>query len=187
LNGTGPIKTAHVKSKSVLMTLCLYLFKYNEDGSMSQKSNLARQLRRSSQNGHTKGLCLDNSMGNLSLNSDKEPSCSSTQLSKGTRGLQHNTRSLSTPKHYGSTLVGSGTDGLGILRNVGSAVPNLQTGSGSVFVQRIVNSAGQPRKVVMPVEQGSRSGPAQPDRKKREGSPSRRFTSPGRVSVSQGN
>jgi hypothetical protein len=161
--------------------------KYNEEGSKSQKAGPS-SMKRSTQNGLSKGVCLDNSMGSLSLNLDKEPSCSSSQFSKGTRGQQYNTRSLSTPKHHGSTVSGSGTDGLGILRNVGSVAPNLQTSSsGTVFVQRIVNSAGQPRKVVMPVEQGPGSGPVQPDRKKREGSPSRRFSSPGRVSVSQGN
>ncbi|CAM6084333.1 unnamed protein product [Calypogeia fissa] len=165
--------------------------KYHEESSKSQKAQgptpgRPSSMRRSTQNNLSKGVCLDNSMGSLSLNTDKEPSCSSTQFSKGTRGVSYNTRSLSTPKHHGSTVAGSGNDGLGILRNVGSVVPNLQTSGGNVFVQRIVNSAGQPRKVVLPVEQGPGSGPVQ-DRKKREGSPSRRFTSPGRVSVSQGN
>lgn len=170
--------------------MCFVIYQYHEEGSKSQKAGPTTgrpsSMRRSTQNGLSKGVCLDSSMGSLSLNTDKEPSCSSTQFSKGTRGLPYNTRSLSTPKHHGSTVAASGNDGLGILRNVGSVVPNLQTSGGNVFVQRIVNSAGQPRKVVLPVEQGPGSGPVQ-DRKKREGSPSRRFSSPGRVSVSQGN
>ncbi|BBN20019.1 hypothetical protein Mp_8g15730 [Marchantia polymorpha subsp. ruderalis] len=163
-----------------------------DDGHKGPKTRVPTPARpssllKSAQNGFFKGGCLEGTMRSLSLNSDKEPSCS-TQSSKSTRGYPYNTRSLSTPKqhHASSATVGTGSDGLGILRNVGGVAPSNQA-SGSVFVQRIVNSAGQPRKVVLPVvEEIPGSGTGQQERKKRESSPSRRFSSPGRVSVSQG-
>ncbi|KAG6550352.1 hypothetical protein Mapa_008315 [Marchantia paleacea] len=178
----------HCSNDAIVSSSC----ESKDDGHKGPKTRVPTPARpssllKSAQNGFFKGGCLEGTMRSLSLNSDKEPSCS-TQSSKSTRGYPYNTRSLSTPKqhHASSAAVGTGSDGLGILRNVGGVAPSNQA-SGSVFVQRIVNSAGQPRKVVLPVvEEIPGSGTGQQERKKREGSPSRRFSSPGRVSVSQG-
>ncbi|KAL2610233.1 hypothetical protein R1flu_028806 [Riccia fluitans] len=137
-------------------------------------------LLRSAQSGLFKGGCLEGSMRSVSLNADKEPSCSSPS-SKSIRGSPYNSRSLSMPKQH----IGPSSDGLGILRNVGGIAPSSQA-TGSVVVQRIVNSAGQPRKVVLPVVEEMPGSSHQQERKKREGSPSRRYSSPGRVSGSQG-
>lgn len=117
-----------------------------------------------------------NGMGRLSVNDPESSSSSAKNVSRvpsqRSKSTINSSLSSTNPQNTGHG------DHIGILRNASGHQLEPQSHGGSVVVQRVINSAGQPRKVLLPVVEKEGLLPQLRSRF-RDFSPARRYGTPG--------